>query len=234
MGRSRHLSNTSATAKTPVTAPGEYPSRLPAHLENTLINPRFDQESCGVGFVAQLSGQPSREILNHALTALSRLEHRGAVAADGRSSDGVGVTTAISRNWLLAETGIKLPPSSPLGVAVVFLPADDAAQRQEIDTALAAQNCRILAWRPVPARPEVLGEIANAARPVIWHVLITSDVTADFDRRLFLARKLFEVSQLPGYVASISSRTMVYKAMCAGRLLADFYPELARHEIKTT
>src|SRR6266567_8412684 len=121
MGRSRHLSNTSATAKTPVTAPGEYPSRLPAHLENTLIDPRFDQESCGVGFVAQLSGQPSREILNHALTALSRLEHRGAVAADGKSSDGVGVTTAIPRAWLLAQAGLRVSPEKPLGVAMVFL-----------------------------------------------------------------------------------------------------------------
>src|SRR6266567_6047875 len=108
MGRSRHHSTTAAAVKTPLTPPGRYPVRLPAHLENTLIDPRFDQESCGVGFVAQLSGQPSREILNHALTALSRLEHRGAVAADGKSSDGVGVTTAIPRGWLLKAVGIDL------------------------------------------------------------------------------------------------------------------------------
>src|SRR5579863_304941 len=122
MGVFRQLSNTTGSLSAAVRAAGTYPPRLPAHLEGTLIDPRFDQESCGVGFVAQLSGQASREILNHALTALSRLEHRGAVAADGKSSDGVGVTTAIPRNWFLAQTGVELPAGSPLGVGVVFLP----------------------------------------------------------------------------------------------------------------
>ena len=88
-------------------------------------------------------------------------------------------------------------------------------------------------WRPVPVRPEVLGEIANSTRPAMWHLLITTDEPAGFNRRLFLARKQFERSGLPGYVASISSATMVYKALCAGRLLADFYPDLADAEFKT-
>src|SRR5580658_8862027 len=73
-----------------------------------LLDARFDQDSCGVGFVAQLSGEPSHAILNHALTALTRLEHRGAVAADGKSSDGVGVMTAIPRDLLLQPLGIEL------------------------------------------------------------------------------------------------------------------------------
>ena len=233
MGFFRHFSNHAVSERQDAPKPGQYPARLPAHLEGTLVDPRFDRESCGVGFVAQLSGEPSRAILDHALTALSRLEHRGAVAADGKSSDGVGVTTTVPRAWFLSQTGIDLPASSPLGVAVVFLPEVDGAQRQEIASALAAQDCSVLAWRPVPVRPQVLGEIANAARPVIWHVLITSETVTDFDRRLFLARKQFEASQLPGYVVSISSRTLVYKAMCAGRLLADFFPDLAHPEFKT-
>src|SRR5579863_6010050 len=122
MGVSRHFSK--IAARLHPSAPGEaaFPTRLPAHLVNSLVDPRFDQESCGVGFVAQLSGEPSRAILDHALTALSRLEHRGAVAADGKSSDGVGVTTAVPRSWLLAQSGVDLPASSPLGVGVVFLP----------------------------------------------------------------------------------------------------------------
>src|SRR3569833_3945659 len=76
-----------------------------SYVEGSLIDPRFDFDSCGVGFVAQLSAQPSHQILQHALTALARLEHRGAVAADGKSSDGVGVTTAIQREWLLQQAG---------------------------------------------------------------------------------------------------------------------------------
>src|SRR5579862_8436411 len=214
-------------------ASGRTGSRLPEHLRGSLLDPRFDSDSCGVGFVAQLSNEPSHAILKHALTALARLAHRGAVAADGKSSDGVGLTTAVPRLLLLRETGLILSPDDPLGVAVVFVTAGDADSRAEIESAAAAQDMEVLAWRAVPVRSEVLGEIANASRPEIWHVLITAADSRDFDRRLYLARKQFERSGLPGYVASISSSTIVYKALCAGRLLADFYPDLANPEFKT-
>ena len=206
---------------------------IPFHLENSLVDSRFDFDSCGVGFVARLSDQPSHEILKHALTALARLEHRGAVAADGKSSDGVGVTVVIPRAWLLAQTGVILPHWKLLGVGVIFLSGEDRESRIEIESALNAQGLEALLWRAVPVRPEVLGEIANSTRPAIWHLLITSDEPAGFNRRLFLARKQFERSGLPGYIATISSATMVYKALCAGRLLADFYPDLADPDFKT-
>src|ERR1700722_8319214 len=180
------------------------PSQGPGHARAsksfpTLLDPRFAQGACGVGFVAQLSGEPSHAILEHALTALARLEHRGAVAADGKSSDGVGVTVVIPRQWLLAQTGVILPDWKPLGVGVIFLSGEDAEPRAEIESALRAQGMEALLWRPVPVRPEVLGEIANSTRPAIWHLLITSDEPAGFNRRLFLARKQFERSGLPGY-----------------------------------
>jgi glutamate synthase domain-containing protein 2/glutamate synthase domain-containing protein 1/glutamate synthase domain-containing protein 3 len=192
-----------------------------------LIDSRFDQDSCGVGFVAHLSGEPAHEILEHALTALARLEHRGAVAADGKSSDGVGVMTAIPRDLLLLPLGIELDHDKPLGVAVVFLDGESLASRSELESAFAAQQIELLAWRPVPICPQILGSIAASTLPDIWHVLVTSDDSADFDRRLYLVRKQFERSALPGYVASISSTTIVYKALCAGRLLPEFYPDLA-------
>src|SRR5271155_705270 len=193
----------------------------------SLIDPRFDQDSCGVGFVAQLSGEPSHAILEHALTALARLEHRGAVAADGKSSDGVGVMTAIPRDLLLLPLGIELSHDKPLGVAVVFLEGESLASRTELEAAFAAQQIDLLAWRPVPICPQILGSIAASTLPNIWHVLLTSDESTDFDRRLYLVRKQFERSASPGYVASISSTTIVYKALCAGRLLPQFYPDLA-------
>jgi glutamate synthase domain-containing protein 2/glutamate synthase domain-containing protein 1/glutamate synthase domain-containing protein 3 len=199
----------------------------------SLIDPRFDQDSCGVGFVAQLSGEPSHAILEHALTALARLEHRGAVAADGKSSDGVGVMTAIPRDLLLQPLGIELDHSKPLGVAVVFLEGESLASRYELEAAFTAQQITLLAWRPVPICPQILGSIAASTLPNIWHVLVTSEDTADFDRRLYLVRKQFERSTLPGYVASISSSTVVYKALCAGRLLPQFYPDLANPGFQT-
>ena len=227
----------SALHLAPSSPAGEYPVRRPGYLHRSLIDPRFDSDSCGVGFVARLSGEPSHQILAHALTALSRLEHRGAVASDGKSSDGVGITTTVPREWLLKQVGLTLPRHKLLGVAVLFLPQEDAAQRAELAAALAAQNLDELFWRAVPVRPEVLGEIANASRPAIWQLLITSRDGEDFDRRLYLARKQFERSQTDlesaGYICSISSRTMVYKALCAGKLLAEFYPDLADREFKT-
>ncbi|HTB95544.1 MAG TPA: glutamate synthase large subunit [Terracidiphilus sp.] len=224
------------SSPTPISAPADARAEraaLPAHLRESLVDPRFDIDSCGVGFVARLSAEPSHAILQKALTALARLAHRGAVAADGKSSDGVGVTTTVPRDWLLAQTGITLLECKPLGVAVVFLPADAATQKIELEAALAAQEIEALHWRPVPVRPEVLGESADAMRPDIWQLLCTSDDPVAFDRRLFLARKQFERAGLGGYIASISSATIVYKALCAGRLLSDFYPDLADPEFKT-
>jgi glutamate synthase (NADPH/NADH) large chain len=233
MGRRNQSSSPQSHARPAGVQQAGYPQRLPAYIHNSLIDSRFDSDSCGVGFVAQLSAEPSHQILVHALTALSRLEHRGAVAADGKSSDGVGVTTAIPRAWLLSQAGLTLDDGDPLGVAVIFLPEDDFAQRAEIERALAAQNLDDLLWRPVPIRHQILGEIAASSRPCIWHLLIGSSDPEAFDRRLYLARKQFERSGLPGYFVSISSSTMIYKALCAGRLLSEFYPDLADPEFKT-
>src|SRR6201993_3875317 len=130
------------------------------NLNTSLVDPRFDHDSCGVGFVATLSNQPSHEILAKALTALARLAHRGAVAADRKSSDGVGICTAIPRNVLLASTGITIAPEAPLAVGVVFFPPDVPESHAELEQALARQNCEVLAWRDVPTRPGGLGEIA--------------------------------------------------------------------------
>src|SRR3954453_17153433 len=233
MGSFRHIYSRPARFSSHATGAHGLPGSPPCYLGGSLIDPRFDSDSCGVGFVAQLSAEPSHSILRHALTALARLAHRGAVAADGKSSDGVGLTTAIPRALLLRETGLALDPEEPRGVGVVFLPSDNADSRAEIEAALDAQDLEVLTWRAVPVRPEVLGEIANSSRPEIWHLLITASEAAEFDRRLYLARKQFERSGLSGYVASMSSSTMVYKGLCAGRLLADFYPDLADPEFKT-
>src|ERR1700733_11698865 len=97
---------------------------LERSLTPSLLDSRFDHDSCGVGFVATLRNQPSHEILTQALTALSRLAHRGAIAADGKSSDGVGIMTGIPRDFLLAAGGLPLPADKRLGVGVVFFPEE--------------------------------------------------------------------------------------------------------------
>src|SRR6185437_8036092 len=162
-------------------------------LPDSLLDPRFHHDSCGVGFVARVSNEPSYEVLAHALTALGRLAHRGAVAADGKSSDGVGIMTQIPRSFLLRAAGLTLKADRALAVGVCFFPADrDAAPAQKaFEEALKAQRCRLMAWREVPTRPEHLGQQALASAPRILQALISAH-PAELDRRLFLARKAFE------------------------------------------
>src|SRR6516162_2658041 len=119
----------------------------------TLLNSRFDHESCGVGFVANLHRASNHDILRLALTALGRLAHRGAVAADRKSSDGVGILAAVPRSFLLKQTKLALAHERPLGVGMLFLPQDeDAAARDatRFEECVASQGLQCLAWRDVP------------------------------------------------------------------------------------
>ena len=207
-----------------------------ANAARSLIDPVFDHDSCGVGFVATLTGEPSHQIVQHALTALSRLAHRGATAADGKSSDGVGLMTAVPRELLLAATGVSLDDERLLGVGMVFLPLDEARAEAALERCLAAHDLGILCWRDVPTAPEALGRIALSAMPRIRQVLIADNLhgnlapAENFERRLYLSRKQFErmheQQQVTGYICSLSINTLIYKAMCSGTLLPEFYPDL--------
>src|ERR1700688_4270679 len=129
---------------------GFFASKSPERsLTPNLLDSRFDHDSCGVGFVATLRNHPTHEILTQALTALARLAHRGAIAADGKSSDGVGIMTAIPRGFLLASAGLSLNAGQPLGVGVVFLPNESSDGQQALEQALAAQQLEVLGWRLV-------------------------------------------------------------------------------------
>jgi glutamate synthase (ferredoxin) len=216
-------------------------SRHPVSLAPvSLIDARFDHDSCGVGFVASVEASATHTILEQALTALGRLAHRGAVAADGKSSDGVGIMTAVPRALLLDAMGLRLEAGEALGVGMLFLPADETRAEAALEQCLVAQGLRVLAWRDVPINVEVLGEIALSTMPKIRQVLVqdvSEKIAGTMERRLYLARKqferMFEQWEVTGYICSLSSKTLVYKAMCAGRLLAEFYPDLASAEYVT-
>ncbi len=206
----------------------------------SLVDARFDHDSCGVGFVASALGKADHAILQQALTALARLEHRGAVAADGASSDGIGLMTSVPRALLLRETGVELAADETLGVGMVFLPPDETGAETILERCLRSQQLRVLAWRDVPTHPEILGQIALSTMPKIRQVLVADGDPKDADpmeRRLYLARKQFEraveTGEVTGYVCSLSALTIVYKAMCLGRLLPDFYPDLNDPEYVT-
>lgn len=204
----------------------------------TLIDERFDHDSCGVGFVASVAPHgASNAILRSALVALSRLAHRGATAADGKSSDGVGVMTAIPRSLLTEEVarivGRRLGTEEMLGVGMLFLPHEERRAEASLAVCLQTHGFEVICWRDVPTRSDLLGEIALSTMPRIRQVLITEGVDCDpetRERRLYLARKQFERmhshGDTTGYLCSLSSMTLVYKAMCSGALLPEFYPDL--------
>src|SRR5271157_1668927 len=207
----------------------------------TLLNPRFDHESCGVGFVATLRRASNHDILRLALTALARLAHRGAVAADRKSSDGVGILSAVPRSFLLKQTGIALQNERLLAVGMLFLPQNEPAAARDVtrfEECTASQGLEWLAWRDVPTRLEVLGELALASVVIIRQALITAPEATkwsavEVERRLYLARKAFERQTTDSYACSLSTRTIVYKALCAGTLLHEFYPDLESDEFVT-
>ena len=206
----------------------------------SLIDARFDHDSCGVGFVASVQGSATHRIVEDALLALGRLAHRGATAADGKSSDGVGLLTAIPREMLLRTSRVQLGPDQILGVGMLFLPLGETRAEGVLERCLKARGFEVLAWRDVPLDCDALGTIALSTMPTIRQILVTERVVAEVsadgsvERRLYLARKqferMYESGEVGGYLCSLSSQTIVYKAMCSGALLSTFYLDLAEND----
>src|SRR5262245_19932273 len=213
-----------------------------------LARPALEQDACGVGFLAELEGRPSGRVLPLALTALARLGHRGAVDADGRTGDGAGVTTQIPYAVLqpdLDAIGFGQVPARDLAVGLVFLPreAGGAEQaRRVVAETLASAGLGPCGWRPVPCREEILGRKASRSRPTIAQVVVARPDGAtddEFEHMLYVARR-FAAGRAEGVagldafsIASLSHRTLVYKAVVRAVDLASFYPDLT-HPAYTT
>jgi glutamate synthase (ferredoxin) len=173
------------------------------------FGPAHERDACGIGFVADSRGRASREIVDCLLEGLHNVRHRGATAADRRTGDGAGVL-------------LPLPPGGA-GVAMVFL--RDEAAREAIEAACRAEGLQPLEWREVPVEPDALGEAARGTMPRIEQLLIRRSVSLEVEERAFRARRRAE--RAPGaYIASLSFRTVTYKALCAAEQLAHFYPDL--------
>ena len=215
-------------------------SPLTSKPSYSLLDERFDHDSCGVGFVATVDAVPSHTILQQALTALGRLAHRGATAADGKSSDGVGVMTAVPRSLLVREAALSIQPDQVLGVGMLLLPKEESRVEPLLERCLVSHDLQVLSWRDVPVEPGCLGEIALSTMPRVRQVLVVDSPNADhetMERRLYLARKQFERAHergdVTGYICSLSTQTIIYKAMCSGNLLAEFYSDLASKDYVT-
>ncbi|MFO1541179.1 MAG: glutamate synthase central domain-containing protein, partial [Chloroflexota bacterium] len=209
----------------------------------SLYDPRFEHDACGFGFVVDIKGRRSHEIVRDALTVLVNLEHRGASGAEKNTGDGAGITVQIPHRFLAeaaAEAGVRLPAGNGYGVGMAFLPQDGAARAacEEIVARVAArEGVGVLGWRTVPTDASLLGETARASQPAIRQVFLARPYgleTLAWERRLYILRRQVEEeirrSTLPGrdsvYFPSMSARTIVYKGMLNASQLRHFYPDL--------
>ncbi len=202
---------------------------------NGLYEPRYEHDSCGFGLIANLDDLPSHWVVATAISALARLTHRGAVAADGKTGDGCGLLIKFPFAFLRAvgeDLGFEL--GAKFATGTVFLHQDKeraAIAREAINTAATEIGLQVAGWREVPTDPSVCGDLALKTLPRIEQVYINAPdgmARGSFNRRLFLVRRRAEkrFGESDAYVASLSSVTISYKAMVMPDVLPDFYPDL--------
>ncbi len=203
---------------------------------NSLYRPGFEHDACGIGAVVDIKGRPSRATVDDALKIVEKLEHRAGKDAAGQTGDGVGILTQVSHSFFkpaAAACGISLGNAGDYGVGMFFFPQNVVRRSQAqkmFEVILGKEGLRLLGWREVPTCPEILGKKARDCMPYILQCFVErpKDVKPGlaFDRRLYVARRVFEQSNDNTYVASLSSRTVVYKGMFLVHQLRRFYPDL--------
>ncbi|NOX60773.1 MAG: glutamate synthase large subunit [Chloroflexi bacterium] len=209
----------------------------PTSLHDTLYHPRFEQDACGIGLIADIPGRRSHEIVSMAIQALTSLEHRAGVAADAGTGDGAGLLTQIPITFFGQELGLSQIKYGDLAVGMFF--ADRRLRPEDwqewVERELTVVGLEAFAWRRVPTNLEALGKVAAETRPAIWQVFVERPDFLDrgrpFEKVLYLARRAIESEarsrHVDLYVASLSSHTIVYKGLMLGSQLANFYPDLA-------
>ena len=213
-----------------------------------LYDPRFEHDSCGFGFVVDIKGRKSHDIVKQGLQVLLNLEHRGAVGAEKNTGDGAGIILQLPHGFLEREArklGATLPAPGHYAAGMVFLPRD-APSREEcqrrFEDAVRAEGQKVLGWRDVPFDASTLGPTAQASQPIIRQILVGREGPADemaFERKLYVIRRMVEKavsrSNIPGrgafYVPSLSWKTIVYKGMLNAGQLREFYPDLVDPEM---
>ncbi len=212
-----------------------------------LYDPRNEHDACGIGFVANIKGEKSNNILKQALTAVKNLSHRGGAGSEPTSGDGVGILMQIPHEFYRAvvTNKIVIPPAGDYGTGIVFLPNNVVMRgkfERELENIIRDEGQLFLGWRYVPTEASGLGKTARKSMPFMRQVFIGRRYVnsgIDFERRLFIIRKRVEkaiAASYPNetfYIASLSSRTIVYKGMLTADQLDEFYPDL-RDERMTT
>ncbi|WP_411573740.1 glutamate synthase large subunit [Streptomyces fradiae] len=199
-----------------------------------MYDPRNEHDACGVGLVATLTGVPSHELVEQALTVLRNLEHRGATGSEPDSGDGAGILIQVPDAFLREVAGFELPEPGAYAVGAAFLPEDTADEAvSRIETLAGEEGLTVLGWREVPVTPDLLGATARATMPAFRQLFVSdggASTGIDLDRKAFALRKRAEI-ELGVYFASLSARTLVYKGMLTTGQLEPFFPDLSDRRI---
>ncbi len=207
-----------------------------------LYDPAFEHDACGVGFIANIRGEKSHQIVADALTILRNLDHRGAVGSEHNTGDGAGILVQIPDKFfrrVCGGLGIRLPEFGSYGAGIIFMspdPAEGAAAQAAFEKLAAAEGLAVLGWRELPTDNSPLGATARASEPRMCQVFIErspgcTDVM-DFERQLYVVRKrASNAIRLGGidptwFVATLSSRTIVYKGMLMPEQVDAYFADL--------
>ncbi|HEV3344593.1 MAG TPA: glutamate synthase large subunit, partial [Pirellulales bacterium] len=215
-----------------------------------LYDPAFEHDACGVGFLVNMRGEKSHDIVRSGLQILVNLTHRGACGCDPLTGDGAGILTQIPHGFFQArceELGFSLPAAGDYGVGCVFLPPD-ASQRawceQKLEEIIASEGQRLLGWRNVPIDNEHIGYVAREVEPVIRQVFIGRGPRTPPDMlewKLYVIRKRLESAVRESdlaqknycYVPTLSSRVIVYKGLMLADQVEPFYPDLGDEQYES-
>ncbi len=204
-----------------------------------LYNKSHEKDNCGFGLIAHLQGEPSHKVVRTAIHALSRMQHRGAILADGKTGDGCGLLLQKPDRFfqLIAEQqGFRLAKNYAVGMLFLHNDPEKAQQaRQIVEQEIQRETLAAVSWRKVPINQDILGEIALNALPTIEQVFINAPAgwrSRDMERRLYMARRRIEkrIDTLDDdefYICSFSNQVNVYKGLCVPADLPRFYPDLA-------
>ncbi|MBO7689806.1 MAG: glutamate synthase subunit alpha, partial [Clostridia bacterium] len=211
---------------------------------NLLYREQFEHDACGIGTVVSINGTASRRIVDSALQIVEKLEHRAGKDAAGETGDGVGIIVATPHQFFkkaAADCGIALGDARSYGVGMLFLPQNDlhrAQAKKMLEIITAKEGLKFLGWRTVPTDPGTLGQKAIDKMPYIEQCFIEKPEDCatgiEFDRKLYVIRRVFEQSNDNSYVCSLSSRTIVYKGMFLVHQLRSFYQDLQSEEFIST
>ena len=208
-----------------------------------LYRENFEHDNCGIGAIVNIKGVKSHSTVAGALEIVEHLEHRAGKDAEGKTGDGVGILLQISDKFfqkVCKPLGIDLKGERDYGVGMFFLPQDELKRNQAkniFEVIVKKEGLNFLGWREVPVHPEVLGKAAVDCMPCIMQAFIERPKKIrkgiDFDRRLYVVRRVFEQSSDDTYVVSLSSRTIVYKGMFLVGQLRQFFGDLQDEDYLT-